>query len=165
MYLYRDYFYWYGRYYQVADTDLRSVIHEELTNSSPRGSYPPYIPPLPEHRFSYGSFSPDIEYCRPDMTTSAATAELAQAMLGLRAPAIVLLQRFRVRERFIVTQLLPTWQRGAIALLFNGYRLHTNGRISDPVAGWDLCDSSVVQRRNLDGTWSTVMPLTPEVPR
>lgn len=153
---------WGREFRLIGDPLFAARIHDEICSLDHQRGYPPIVPSLPEHRFSLvcpedGRFC----YTRPKMNWLPATDELVQRAFGVTSPLVIAFSDYSLRkERFVVTQFIPSWKYDRIELMFDGYRLHSNGMIQGPVMNHHL--PGEVSRRTLTGDWVDIAFLEPE---
>jgi hypothetical protein len=149
---------WLGTVIEISEPELARRVNEEAaTDHARRGEAvgPAPLPPLPEHRI--GPLDPRV-YERPAIATPSLAAHVAETLLGLTFPcAVKFVEPFGRCSAYIFTDARLTLSDLYVEFSFDGYRLRTDGQLSDPVA--DLRPfGSCAYRRTLLDEWVEVRP-------
>jgi hypothetical protein len=154
---------WLGILIEISEPQLAGRVNEEAaTERARRGEVvgPAPLPPLPEHRI--GPLDPRV-YERPAIATSSLAAHVAEKLLGLTFPcAVKFVEPFGRSSAYIFTDARLTLSDQYVEFCFDGYRLRTDGQLSDPVANLRPFGSCAYRRTLLD-EWVEVRALQ-EVP-
>jgi len=149
---------WLDRLIEIPDPALATRVTEELRAVTARGeaARPAPLPRLPEHRILSGV---EPAYKRPPVATTGIAADLAKRILGLSFPcAIRFEERFERYGAYVLTNARLALSAGYLEFSFDGYRLHSNGQLTDPVVDLHPFGGRAYRRTLLD-EWIEIRPL------
>jgi hypothetical protein len=149
---------WLDTVIEVSEPHLAKRVKEEAAAECARrrevvGLTP--LPQLPEHRIG----PPDpLVYERPPVATSQLAALVAAELLGLTFPcAVKFVEPFGRCSAYVFTDTRLTLSDRYVEFSFDGYRLHTDGQLSDPIVNLRPFGSRAYRRTLLD-QWVEIRP-------
>lgn len=139
----------------ILDPALINQILGEAENSMQR-EYPPRLPEFPEHRYH---FYDNDAYIRPKVDTTTVACKVLQQYFGITFPVAMAFTGDRKSERFVFLDARFEHQYN-ITFTFRGYRLHSNGMLTDPAYRYaDNFSYDSVNKRTLLGKWVECLPI------
>ena len=148
---------WLHRMIEIPDLALATRLTEEVRAATARGEAPrpAPLPRLPEHRILPGA---EPAYQRPPVATTGIAADLAKRILGLSFPCAVRFEEAFERYRaYVLTNTRMALADGYLEFSFDGYRLHSNGQLTDPVVDLQPFGGRAYRRTLLD-EWMEIRP-------
>jgi len=148
---------WLDTVIEISEPQLAKKVKEEAAAEGARrgelaGATP--LPRLPEHRIG----ASDALYERPPVATSPLAARVAAELLGLTFPcAVKFAESFGRCSAYVFTDARLTLTERYVELSFDGYRLRSDGELSDPVANLRPIGSRAFRRTLLD-EWVEIRP-------
>lgn len=149
---------WLDRLIEIPDPALATRVTVEVRAATARGeaARPAPLPRLPEHRILPGA---EPAYQRPPVATTGVAADLARRVLGLSFPCAVRFEEALERySAYVLTNTCLALSEGYLEFSFDGYRLHGNGQLTDPVVGLHPFGRRAYRRTLLD-EWIEIRPL------